>query len=175
MSAKPWILISDTREQVPLTFPQHLVMLDPRRPPTLKKRMTVRVHVIEKALDAGDYALEGHKDLVVVERKGSLREVAFNCLNPADRSRFLAALGRLSESCRYPVLFLEGNPAVIQRQIDTDLDMACAVDALQRVLRGYGVEFLLYSTTTDAARKAAGQWIARLLINGVLHDGRCTR
>lgn len=166
-----WTILVDSREKHPLLFPKHMTMLDPNRPVTLKRTVTVTLHPVTCALKTGDYLLQGYEDCTIVERKGSVREIAHNCLSPADRGRFLTAIGRLAEEARRPVLLLEGSPTVLARAAGTDRDSACAIDALQRVLHEREIELHVVPARTLDQRRACGEWIARLLINGALRYG----
>ena len=89
---KEWVILQDTREKKPLRFPANLRVLDDKKPAYKQKMITVRLHTVPQKLDTGDYLLQGHETDTIVERKGSLREVAMNCLNQRDRKRFIDCL-----------------------------------------------------------------------------------
>lgn len=73
MNKDPFTIIIDTREQIPWEFGFH---------DTAKKK-----------LDTGDYSIEGFENIVAVERKKSVSELATNL----SESRFNDVLERLSK------------------------------------------------------------------------------
>lgn len=156
-----WVISVDQREKTPLPLPDHLVILDPTRPAWHAQPRTLKLHTIRRTLSEGDYALESHPSSVLVERKGSLREVSSNCLG-RDRDRFLNCLNRLQRACAYPVLFLEDNPRRKHKDDDRGLD------ALMRLCFERSISLVIMPTSTITQRRLAGERIARLLINGAL-------
>lgn len=119
-------------------------------------------------MKTGDYALQGHEDLVLIERKGGLREVAGNCLTKDGRRRFISQVDRLKEQAKMPYLMLEGTPSSLQKPVTNVPKPFLALDALQRILLERSVPLLLLPANTIAARRAMGEWVARLLINGAI-------
>lgn len=164
---RQWTILIDTREQRPVSFPDGLVVLDDARRPSKKAVLTVSLGTRAATLPAGDYALEGFEDRVLVERKGSLREIAGNCLT-ADRRRFTDCLQRLWDSCRRPYLLLEGTPAHLYRTQGLDYDPRVAVDALVRLCIDYDVALFTLPYETGPQRQAFAEMIARLLIAGAI-------
>lgn len=77
-----YTIIIDTREQQPWSFKHH--------------------SVASKKLDAGDYSLEGFENILAIERKKSVCEIANNIVE----SRFKDALERLGQ-LKYSFLLLE--------------------------------------------------------------------
>jgi hypothetical protein len=67
----------------------------------------IKVETKKLALPIGDYLLEGFEDARVVERKGSVPELASNFLAGDDRRRAKAAFSRLVKGCRKPTLLLD--------------------------------------------------------------------
>ena len=116
---RKWIILQDTREKQPLLFPRTMVMLDAAYPATDKRRTTVSIHVVKKALKTGDYAIQGHEDRCLVERKGSAREIAKNTMHGKDRQRFERELVRLKEETAFPVLLMEGWPSQLLEHTKT--------------------------------------------------------
>lgn len=162
---RKWTILVDTREQTPLPIPANLTMQDPAWGGRMKLS-TVRVDTVRTKLDEGDYALEGHRGLVLVERKASLREVAGNCLG-RDRDRFVSCLDRLRSACSHPTLMLESTTL---RRGHEAREMA-GLDSLQRLCLERGISLLIMPVSTQPQRRLVGEWIARLLINGALTDG----
>lgn len=118
----------------------------------LQKRVT---------LPFGDYALENYP-ACVVERKGSIREVATNLLSN-DRARFLAAVTRLAQNCPHPWLLLEGS---LRKYLTPSIEVPCpgiALDALFQTLNTLRVKPLFVDTSSVASRLLAGELVLRIL------------
>lgn len=81
------VILIDSREQRPLTFPKEL-------------------EVRRASLKTGDYTLEGFEDVVCVERKGSVVEFAGNLMNRTDSARFRRELDRM-QHFQYKYVILE--------------------------------------------------------------------
>lgn len=75
-------IIVDTREQQPWTFDNYAVA--------------------HRKLDAGDYSIEGLENILAIERKKSVNEIANNIIE----SRFKDAIARLAQH-KYAFLLLE--------------------------------------------------------------------
>ena len=99
-------LLIDTEEKIPLLFPRSILVA---RGGGSDKPRVVMVETERLRLETGDYTLEGHEATALVERKGSISELAQNLLT-ADYRRHRAAFARLSQ-IPYPYLLLEGSPA----------------------------------------------------------------
>jgi len=168
---REFILVQDTREKKPLKFPGNIRILDDKTLPTSKKTVLVRIKVVKKALETGDYLLQGFESCTMIERKGSLREIAQNCLTKKDRPRFVRCLERMKEACEDPVLMLEGTPLEMMKVSKYVPEPAAACDALMRLLNEYGIRLFLLPTQTTSHRRASGEWALRLLINGALRHG----
>ena len=122
----------------------------------------------EHKLETGDYCLLGYEKTTLIERKGSLREVAGNCLTKDGIRRFTSQVDRLKEAAKYPYLLLEGTPVELQRPTIHVEKPGLALDSFQRILLERNVPFLLLPALTTTSRRALGEWAARLLINGAL-------
>lgn len=168
---RSWVILRDTREKKPLAFPATLPCLNDQLPPTSKASLSVRLEVVDSALTTGDYVLQGHEDQVLIERKGGLREIAGNCLTRDGRRRFISQIDRLKAQAKHPYLMLEGSPLDLQKPVSNVPKPFLALDAIQRILLERGVPLLLLPSTTVASRRAMGEWVARLLINGALTHG----
>lgn len=162
-----YTILVDTREQTPLQFPAHLPILNPNKLATDRVSTTVHLNVVSSKLETGDYALQGFGELCLIERKGGIREVAKNCLDPTDRKRFIKCLDRLKSSCLHPYLMLEGS--LLDMTHDRHVpDWWNAVDALHRLLLERNIGLILLPNTGLAQRKLVGEWVARLLVNAAL-------
>lgn len=163
---REYTIITDTREQTPLPFPSHLPLLDPSRPPSSRTSLTVKLGGRTQKLDAGDYALAGYEEICLIERKGSLRELAKNCLTP-DRTRFVAALDRLRASCLRPYLLVEGSLADMSQDPGIP-DWWVALDSLQRLLIERNISMILLPNKGTIQRRMIGEWVARVLVNNAI-------
>lgn len=82
MNKDPFTIIIDTREQIPWEFGYH---------DTAKQK-----------LDTGDYSIQGFENIIAVERKKSVSELATNL----SESRFKDVLERLSQ-IKHPYMIFE--------------------------------------------------------------------
>lgn len=82
MTQDPFTIIIDTREQLPWEFGYHSTS--------------------NKKLDTGDYSIAGFEDVLAIERKRSVSEIA----NNLSEGRFLDVLDRMSK-IRYSFILLE--------------------------------------------------------------------
>lgn len=77
-----YTIVVDTREQKPWSFPEHTVAVS--------------------KLDTGDYSVQGLEDILCIERKRSVSEIA----NNITEKRFVDVLSRMSKY-RFPFILLE--------------------------------------------------------------------
>ena len=77
MSNELTILV-DSREKKPLPFPEHLPLLRSDLPALSRSSRTYRLRTESLTMATGDYALKGYEKQCLIERKGSLQEVAGN-------------------------------------------------------------------------------------------------
>ena len=166
-----WTIIQDTREKKPLKFPANLKVLNDNFPAHKQRIATIRLHVIEDKLEEGDYLLQGYEGNTIIERKGSLREIAKNCLNEKDRVRFVKSLQKLKNACKHPILMLEGTPLQMEKPCKNVPNPGAAIDGLMRLIREYDIELILLPGTTYSHRRACANWVARLLIAGAITNG----
>lgn len=100
----PFTLIVDTREQTPYTF-REIDQLSRYGGGTLV------IPILRKALETGDYSIEGMEDQVAVERK-ELGDF-YHCCG-SDRARFEKQLTRLNE-LKYGAMMVEADWTMIMR------------------------------------------------------------
>ena len=171
---KEIVILVDDREKKPLLFPSTIVMLNPHQPPTSKKQVTVRIAAQKCRLETADYLIQGDDSVGGIERKGSISEIAQNCLTKDGRRKFLDCLKRLKDNFKYPILLFEGEIHKVQSARihipGPKFNPGIAVDALMRLTLEYEVPIYLMPCTTIAQRRATGEWAARLLINTGLMD-----
>lgn len=82
MNKDPFTIIVDTREQIPWEFGYH--------------------NTAKRKLDTGDYSIEGFENIIAVERKKSVSELATNL----SESRFKDVLERL-QNIKHPYMVFE--------------------------------------------------------------------
>jgi len=167
-------ILVDDREKKPLAFPSTLVMLNPNQVPERKAQVTIKIETEKARLTTADYLIKGADTVGGIERKGSISEIAQNCLTTASRSRFIDCLKRLKDNFKYPILLFEGEIHKVQSARihipGPKFNPGIAVDALMRLTLEYEVPIYLMPCTTIAQRRATGEWAARLLINTGLMD-----
>jgi ERCC4-type nuclease len=174
MILRTFTLVYDSREKLPLKFPNTMRVLDPHRPCPPKSYLVVlkkskqRLDEHHAQLNKGDYFIEGYPDRVVIERKRGIDELAMNCLNPRRRSRIVDEMKYLAGRCEYPVWFVEGTPTTLLRGSRRVDNPGIAIDALTGLLYRYRIPMWLINTNTPAQRLAAGEMAARLLLRGVI-------
>ena len=154
-----------------MVFPETMACLDDNAPISRRKDVTVRLHSVNHKMDTGDYALQGYENVVLIERKGSLREITGYCLTKDGRRRFISQLDRLKAEASQPYVLLEGTAHDLKKPTVYVPKPHLALDAFQRILMEKEVPLLLLPSTTLAARRGMGEWVARLLINGALTHG----
>lgn len=167
------VILVDAREKRPLPIPEYLPVWDRVSPPHQPRAHTVRITTRTTTLVTGDYALEGYLDACLVERKAHLTELAENLTTP-DHARFIRSLERLRDSCRRPVLLLEGDPLTLAAPIKAHGRRPphppfLVRDLLLSTLLEYNVELMLLPTSSASSRRAAGEWVAAKLIAGACH------
>lgn len=96
MAYKKLVIEIDTREKRPLPFPSFL-----RTPSETFAIQTIRVRLPE-----GDYRLKAYPDVCIIERKGSVEELAKNLLT-WDNKRQGRAIAKLIAACSNPYLLIE--------------------------------------------------------------------
>ncbi len=163
-----YTIVYDDREKRPLLFPQHIITLADGCQPSKSAHKTVRIKWQKKRIYKGDYYLSGSSDRIVIERKGSLNEIAVNCLHGRRRRLFVEELDFLRERCRWPVLLLEGSPRSLLQPTPEVPHPGVPVAALIRLLLERGIMLQLLSSDTLSARRATGEWTAHLLISGAI-------
>lgn len=155
-------VIVDAAEKRPLLFPETIVITDMGGRPEVLKILTET-----KALETGDYVLKGFENVAIVERKGSIDEVASNMLSK-DRLRELRKWDRLATQCKMPAILLEGTPSVLLRPTPLlkrrEWEPGAAVHALQREAMARNITVGVMPTASLAGRRFAGEWVVHTLV-----------
>lgn len=97
---KALTVLVDDREKYPVQFPANF------RWHNASHAYLIKVHTKRVRLPTGDYALKGYEKYVLVERKGSMREL-HNNLCTKDVVRFTACLHRMRKECARPILYVD--------------------------------------------------------------------
>lgn len=157
----------DTREKYPLLFPATMTYHS--------KRLGVRPHTIvlrptPKRLDTGDYLLARWPTVCIVERKASSSELWKNLMTD-DFPRAEAALVRLAEGCRHPILLLDMTPAEALRRSEYCPEPARALDQLYRMVIRLNLHLLWAGNCrANGPRRALGEQVVRLMLAAALKD-----
>ena len=164
---KRYTIAVDNREKDPLIFPACLRILSPGKLPASCAEQVVEIATISVRMLVGDYRLHRDDTGTIIERKGSLKECASNCLTH-DRKRFIKALDRLAGQCRNPIVLVEGSPSQVFGESiwlgDRKVPAGIAVDAFIRACLERHITPLFLPSTTRPQRMAVGEYVARLLI-----------
>lgn len=166
-----YTIVTDRQEKKELIFPTSLVVADPltRKPRTVCfDFITERLDERHPELPKADYYIRGHPDKVVIERKGCIAEVAQNVLKASRRKRFIAELAYLQDHIKRPILLFEGSPRTLLTPTYHCKQPGIALDCLLDLLMKYRIEMLLLPNSTTAAARAMGEFVARIMLRGVL-------
>lgn len=172
MTVRIFPIVVDTREQKPFPFPEFLTIGLPGSGYQRPKVETVQLRVVRQELPAGDYLLGTHPCRTIIERKGSLFEVATNCLS-GDRKRFLKALDKLREAAENPVLILEGAPTQVRKVSEENPECLAGLSQLVRDVSERGIALEILDARTARQRRDAGYWIALRLVSDGLRSTQC--
>lgn len=155
---KTLTVVIDSREKRPLVFPATLEVW------TRNKAERVQVQTETAKLDAGDYLLKGFEDRAVVERKGSVRELAQNLLT-RDQLRQGRAFRRLADACEHPYLFLHTTATSLLSANQYNSEPDRLVQKLAWALDKFGLHFILVPLTSSvASRRLVGTIALNLLV-----------
>lgn len=124
----PWVIVRDTREQAPFAFQN------------VDENFDV-IHVVDKALDTGDYSIAGFENRITIERK-SVSD--FYQSIGADRERFEREAERLAKM-EFAAIVIEGNWKDIWDERPSTIQMS-AKSATHTILSWqvrYGIHFHL--------------------------------
>lgn len=149
----------DSREKFPLLFPATLRVWHDGA------LRILAVKTKRTKLDAGDYRIAGFPNCIV-ERKGSVNELAGNFLNPADAIRQANAFDRLSCACIHPVLLVEETPTSFLRQsLTSPEDVERVVSILFEKVAQYGFQLIMMPKTTNpSSRRLAGAMVVQAML-----------
>ncbi|WKZ17749.1 MAG: ERCC4 domain-containing protein [Candidatus Jettenia sp. CY-1] len=133
MKKSDMTIVRDTREQLPLTFPEAKVKI--------------------ATLSTGDYSLEHFEDKVTIERK-SLPDLLGSLGN--DRDRFMREIQRM-QAFEYAGLVIEASMQVLYKgNWRSDIKPQSVVGSLQALSAKYGIHVFLADNHELAARTVEG-------------------
>lgn len=159
-----WTILVDTREQKPLPFPAYLPIFDPASSPASPRLTTVRLLTKKQKLDTGDYCLESHPTIGIIERKADLSELHGNLCTKDGLARFFAELHRL-RGFRNPCLLLESTDPAGRRGVPIPGFTPSAVrDLLLINCVSRGLPLYTFNVSTSAHRVKCAEWAASFLI-----------
>jgi len=146
------------KEAKTLKHPKPVFIIDSREKQPFRFRASASLEGTEVAkLDAGDYAVKGHEDLIAVERKQSATELAGNF--GRNRARFEKEFERM-QSVKFKYVIVEDHwSSVMGRSIKNSKMPAKAVfESITSFALKYGVHFIF------AGNKKQAQAITRSLL-----------
>ncbi len=118
----------------------------------------------KKTMPVGDYILEGFGDTCIIERKGSIGELANNLLGD-DHKRAMAAFGRLADATSHPYLLLECTAAQLRTRSRWVQEPERIVDALAALIEKFGFRLLLCGKCVDVVQKrTVGELVLRIML-----------
>lgn len=167
-----YTIIRDTREaKNALLFPAHIDTLDPNRVASRDTFQRVHLTTVDECLNANhpelhyaDYYIQGFPTKGVIEAKGSLDEIANNCLTLVGRRRFTAELDYLKDRCQFPILLLRGSIRAYLKATRLTTHPGVALSSLTKLCLERGIWLHLIPFDTLSARHACGEWAAHLLV-----------
>lgn len=158
-------IIVDNREKNPLPIPETLELWVPGSHPLHARSQIVRCQTVSKEIPTGDYIHGLDPQGAVIERKASFGELYENLCTARGRHRFMGELERF-QAFRRPILLLEGDPQSLESFLHRKCPGKPAIirDLFFDAASAFGVWTLMMPTRTMDQRRAAGRWVAALLI-----------
>ena len=154
----------DDREKYPVLFPEHVRYYTADCKPKL-----VTVVATRKRLDVGDYCLAAEPHGCVIERKGSVEELAGNFFT-ADRRRAKSAFLSLVRTVRTPVLLLDFSLADFYRETQNQPTPGLVVSEVLRLARSLGLVVLsLGKCRGPNIRRNLGGFLIHYMLEDMLH------
>lgn len=152
-------ILVDIHEKKPIIFPATTLWHEHRT----DKPALVSLETIRREMYAGDYAIDGHEDTVLIERKGSLRELHGNFFS-RDYRRAQAAFQKLIESTEIAYLLLDISPADMWKPSEHVPEPVRVFDALCSTIQKLGLR-LIYAghCKKPPARRKLGEQLVHLM------------
>jgi hypothetical protein len=152
-------ILVDTRERKPLLFPATTLWHEHRS----GKPQLVSLEAVRREMWAGDYAIDGHEDTVLIERKGSLQELHGNFFS-RDYRRAQAAFQKLIEATENAYLLLDITPSEMWTPTEYVPEPIRVFDALCGTIQKFGLR-LVYAghCKKPPARRKLGEQLVHLM------------
>jgi len=97
--------VKKSGEAKAMRYPKPTILIDSREKEPFRFRASANLAGTEVCkIDAGDYSIKGHEDLICIERKQSVTELAGNL--GKHRARFERELERM-QSCKFKYIIIE--------------------------------------------------------------------
>jgi hypothetical protein len=108
--------------------------------------------------------LEGYEECCIIERKGSIRELAANMLSD-DWARAQDAFKRLADATAHPYLMIECTPADLRTRSRYVEEPDRVVDALSALIEKLDLRLLLCGrVSTIKQKRTVGELMLRLML-----------
>lgn len=147
-ATKFWTIVCDSREQLPLPLAE------------TARTTGLPFPARRGTLAQGDYAVEGAEDLALIERKSLPDLIA--CIG-FERARFERALARMAESCRYPILLVEGSTAeVLQHRYRSRIHPSAVIGSLSSWVLDHRIRVIFTGSREASAHFALRSFAAAL-------------
>lgn len=115
-------------------------------------------------MPVGDYTLKGYEECCIVERKGSIRELANNMLGD-DWSRAQDAFKRLADVTSHPYLMVECTPVDLRTRSRYVQEPERVMDALAALIERLNLRLILCGRVSSAKQKrTVGELMLRLML-----------
>lgn len=159
----------DTREQYPVLFPE---LIRVSHPELTFKEIPIKVVTKKKALEFGDYALEGYENICAIERKASQLEIYKNLNDSLDRIRQAKAFRKLASSCKFPYLLMEVSPVELLSDNPKIKSPEIVAHRLGLALAKYNLRLLLvpWKSRNAATRRKLGTLLLHVMLGAVLSE-----
>lgn len=125
--------------------------------------------MIVQKLDFGDYAIQGHENLIVIERKQSVTELCGNL--GKNRERFIRELERMNAAeCKFKYVIIEDYYSSIDKQKYTRMRPNAIFQSIMSFEIKYGVHFVFAGGHARAHEitRSLLLWAHRYKMNGTI-------
>lgn len=134
------MVIQDTQEKIPFDFSFYDVEVKVKKIPT------------------ADYTLEGYEDVILIERKASVDEIAGNFTKK--KSAWWKEMKRMSEVqykyilCEFPFQDVLDYPKSSKANRQTKINGVILSNSINKCISNYGIEFIFCDNKKEAEQKA---------------------
>lgn len=154
-SPRSLVVLRDTRENLPLKFPEVISLYENGR------EVVVPVKTEKRTLVTADYTVEqipswepaygvGKGRLCLLEKKRGCQEVWQNICSP-DSCRFRRMMGRLVREAKRPLLLILADPLEFTKPTTYCPDPEKALVGLMKLCAGYRVGYMIVREPTSVA------------------------